>query len=185
MSIMVIAEHLNGAFTDATFEALAVARSLASQTGGPVEATVVGAGAETMAASLGGADRVIAVDDGAAAFDPSGHAAVAAEIVSARDSQIVLVPYTSVGMDVASHIATSCDLPLVSYCQAVDADGGLSATCQLYAGKIEADVSVDGDRAVFALLSGAGQADDGRSGGGGEVEVASAVPGPPVRHSWS
>ncbi|MDH3500107.1 MAG: electron transfer flavoprotein subunit alpha/FixB family protein, partial [Acidimicrobiia bacterium] len=65
----------------------------------------------------------------------------------------------------------ACDLPLVSYCQAVNAAGGLSATCQLYAGKLEADVEVEGQRAVFALLAGAGDADAGRAAGSGAVET--------------
>ena len=177
--VMVITEHLQGSFTDATFEAMAVARTLAGQTGGSVEAAVVGGGAEAMAASLGGADRILVLDDGGSAFDPTGHAALHANLVASRSPKIVLVPYTSVGMDVASHIAIGNDLPLVSYCQSIDAESDLTATCQLYAGKIEADVTVEGDRAVFALLSGAGQAEAGRSGGVGEVEVLSEAAGAP------
>lgn len=166
--VMVITEHLQGSFTDATFEAVAVARTLAGQTGGAVEAAVVGN--EAMAGLLGGADRVLVVDADPA-FDPSAHAALLADVVARRAPKIVLVPYTSVGMDVASHVATACDLPLVSYCQSVDAAGELTATCQLYAGKIEVDVTVEGERGVFALLAGAGDAEAGRSGGAGAVEV--------------
>jgi electron transfer flavoprotein alpha subunit len=83
----------------------------------------------------------------------------------------VLVPYTSMGMDVASDMAVRSARPLVSFCTKVDAGSGLGATCQLYAGKIEADVVVEGDRAIFAVLSGSGDADGGRSGGAGVVET--------------
>ena len=168
MSVLVITEHLSGSFTDATFELLALGKSL----GGDLEAAVIGSGVGGLAGELGAADRVLVVDDPALeSFNPDGHAATAAALVAKQEPDIVLVPYTSTGMDMASHIAAANDLPLVSYCQAVEADGGLTATCQLYAGKIEADVEVDGDRAVFSVLAGAASAADGKGDGSPEVET--------------
>lgn len=173
--ILVYVEHLNGAVTDATYELIATARSLAGQTGGSVDAAVIGSGASALAGSLGGADRVLVADtDALGAFNPQGHAAVFADVVQRREPAITLVPYTSVGMDVGNHVAASSGLPLVSYCLAVDAGDGITATCQLYSGKVEADVSVDGDRAVFAMLAGAASADDGRAGASGAVETIDA-----------
>ncbi len=172
MSVLVITEHLSGAFTDATFELLALGRSLTTATGGDLEAAVIGSGAAGMTGELGIADRVLVVDDPSLeSFNPDAHAATAAALVEKREPSIVLVPYTSTGMDMASHIASLNDLPLVSYCQSISAEGGLRATCQLYAGKIEADVEVDGDRAVFAVLSGAASAAEGRTDGSAEVEA--------------
>jgi len=169
--ILVYVEHLNGEVTDATFELVSVARSLAGQTGGSVDAAVIGSGASDLAGSLGGADRILVGDtDALGAFNPQGHASVFAGIVSDRSPAVTLVPYTSVGMDVGNHVAASCGLPLVSYCLKADADDGLTGTCQLYGGKVEADIEVDGDRAAFAMLAGSGSADDGRSGGAGAVE---------------
>jgi electron transfer flavoprotein alpha subunit len=173
--ILVYVEHLNGAVTDATYELIATARTLASQTGGSVDAAVIGSGASALADSLGGADRILVADtDALGAFNPQGHAAVFADVVEGREPAITLVPYTSVGMDVGNHVAASSGLPLVSYCLAVDAGDGITATCQLYSGKVEADVSVDGDRAVFAMLAGAASADDGKAGGAGAVETVDA-----------
>ena len=168
-SVLVITEHLNGSFTDATFELLALARSLATES--EVEAALVGSEVSAMASQLGAADRVVVVDDPSLeVFSPDGHAAALAALVAQRNPKIVLVPYTSTGMDVASHVATRCGMPLVSYCRSIDVSDGLSATCQLYAGKIEADVTVEGDRAVFAVLAGAAPAADGRRDGSPEVE---------------
>ncbi len=169
--ILVFVEHLNGEVTDATYELLATARTLAAQTGGSVDAAVIGAGATGLAASLGGADRVLVADtDALGAFNPQGHAAVFSGLVASREPALVLVPYTSVGMEIGNQVAVANSLPLVSYCLSVDASTGLSATCQLYSGKVEADVVVDGERAVFAMLAGAASADDGRSGGAAVAE---------------
>ncbi|MEN8239683.1 MAG: electron transfer flavoprotein subunit alpha/FixB family protein [Actinomycetota bacterium] len=176
--ILVFVRHLGGEVTDATYELIATARSLAGQTGGSVDAAVIGTGAAGLAGSLSGADRVLVADtDAFGAFNPQGHAEVFASIVADRQPAITLVPYTSVGMDVGNQVAAGSGQPLVSYCLKVDAGDGLTATCQLYSGKVEADVEVDGDRAVFAMLAGAASADDGRSGGAGTVEaIAIDVP---------
>jgi electron transfer flavoprotein alpha subunit len=164
MTVLVLTEHLQGAFTDATFEALAVARNL----GGPVEAVL--AGPASMAGQLGGADTVLVVEDPALeSFIPEAYARVYAALVAERQPEVVLVPYTSMGMDVASEVSMRCGLPLVSYCIDVRVEAGLSATCRLYAGKIEIDVDVPGGRGLFAMLSGSAAAAGGRSGGAGEV----------------
>ncbi len=174
--ILVYVEHLGGEVTDAAYELIATARTLAGDTGGSVDAAVIGTGAADLASSLTGADRILVADtDALGAFNPQGHAEVFTSLVEERDPAITLVPYTSVGMDVGNHVAAATDQPLVSYCLKVDASDGLTATCQLYAGKVEADVEVDGDRAVFAMLAGAASADDGRSGGSGAVENIEAA----------
>lgn len=165
--VFVITEHLQGELTDTSFELVAMARELA--TDGQVVAGLVGSDVGALASQLGGADRVVVVDDPAfEQFSPDGHAGVFRSL--ADGFSVVLVPYTSMGMDVASVIAAADEIPLVSFCTDVTVDDGLKATCQLYAGKIVADVAVDGDRAVFAVLSGSASADDGRQGGAGTVE---------------
>jgi electron transfer flavoprotein alpha subunit len=172
--VLVITEQLGGSFTDATFELLALGRELAGATGEDLEAVVIGSDVAAMAGELGAADRVLVIDDPALeSFNPDGHAAASSALVTDREPRIVLVPYTSTGMDMASHIATGSGLPLVSYCQSIDASDGLAATCQLYAGKLEADVTVDGGRAVFAVLAGAASAADGRGDGSPEIESIS------------
>ncbi len=170
-NILIYAEHLNGEITEASFELIALARGLVASTGGTVEAAIIGKGADDLADQMGGADTIlVGASDSLGEFNPQGHAAVFTGLITSREPVITLVPYTSIGMDVASVAAAATDLPLVSYCLGVTADDGLSATCQLYGGKVEVDIDVDGDRAIFAMLSGCASADDGRSGGAGDVE---------------
>ena len=170
-NILIYAEHLNGQVTDATFELIALARGLASSTGGTVEAAIIGTGAGSLANQLSGVDTILVGEsDDLGEFNPQGHAAVFTSVITSRGPAITLVPYTSIGMDIASVAAAATDLPLVSYCLGIDVDDGLAATCQLYGGKVEVDVEVDGDRAIFAMLSGCASADEGRSGGAGSIE---------------
>ncbi len=177
--VFVVTEHLQGAFTDITFQLIALGRRLAGELGGSVVAGVAGDGVANMAPQLSGADTIVVVDTPAlAGFNPEGHALAFSSIIGARGSAVVLVPYTSTGMDIAASVAVAADLPLVSFCQDVRAAGGLQATCQLYGGKIEADVAVAGGRAVFAVLSGAAAASEGRAGGAATIEHAEADLGP-------
>jgi len=170
-NILVYVEHLSGEVTEASFELIALARRLASTTGGSVDAAIIGSGVDTLSADLAGADTILVGEtDAFGAFNPQGHAAAFAGLVADRQPKVTLLPYTSVGMDVASATSAGCDLPLVSYCLDVDAQNGLSATCQLYGGKIEADVEIEGDQAIFAMLAGCAPSDEGRSGGVGAVE---------------
>lgn len=171
-NVMVYAEHLQGRITDATYELLALGRRLAASSGGEVEAVLLGDGVASLASELGGADVVLVGESARlSGFDPEGHARALAGVVEARGPSIVLLPYTSTGMDLAGDVASATGLPLVSYCQDIRVEGPMTATCQLYAGKVLAEVAVDGNRAVFAVLSGAAPADEGRNGGAGRVET--------------
>lgn len=167
--VFVVTEHLQGELTETSFELIAQARSIASQTGGQVVAGLVGSGISDLSTQLGGADRILVVDDAVfESFNPDAQSDVISSLM--EGCSVVLVPYTSMGMDVASAISTTSGMPLVSFCTSVNTEDGLGATCQLYAGKIEAEVTVDGDRAIFAVMAGSASADDGRSGGAGQVE---------------
>ncbi len=169
--VFVVGEHLQDAVTEVTFELIGMARELAAASGGQVIAGLVGSGVTGLAATLGGADRILVVDDAALElFNPEAHAAVFASLLSGTGASVALVPYTSTGMEISSHLSESANRPLVSFCTSVKIEGGLGATCRLYAGKIEADVEIAGDGAIFAVLSGSSPAAAGRSGGGAVVE---------------
>ncbi len=171
--VFVITEHLQGILTETSFELLAMARGIAGS--GKVTAGLVGSGVGDLASQLGGADAIVVVDDPAfEVFNPEGHARVFAALVDESQAPVVLVPYTSMGMDVASDLAARSGMPLVSFCTSVGAEGALGATCRLYAGKIEADIEVDGERAIFAVLAGSTPAEQGRSGGAAIVETVSS-----------
>ncbi len=168
--VFVVGEHLQGEVTEVTFELLAIARDLVAASSGKVIAGLVGSDMGEIAGGLGGADLILVVDEpGFEIFNP-GHARVFESLAATSGAAVILVPYTSTGMDVSSSLAEMVDVPLVSYCTSVSAEGGLTATCNLYAGKIEADVTVDGDRAIFAILAGSAPAAAGRTGGAAVVE---------------
>ncbi len=172
-NVAVIVEHLEGKVADVTFELLGKGRELADALGGSLSAVLLGHQVQELAGQLGAADKVLSVDHPAlASFNPDTYCKAATEAVRYIQPAVVLVPYTSMGMDMASGVATSLNLPLVSYVMDIQADGGqLKVTSQLYGGKMNAESAVEGDAAVLSVLAGAYPVEAGRKEGQPTVEA--------------
>ena len=98
---------------------------------------------------------VAAIDGTLGLPTAEAYARIALEVVEAEAPDLVLVAYSSVGLDVAPDLALRCGLPLVSYVVSLTrAESRLSAVSQLYGGKVLASVDVDG-RAVLMINPGA------------------------------
>jgi electron transfer flavoprotein alpha subunit len=152
--VLVVTEHLNGALGDVSFELLAAGRKLAGELGGSCAALLVG-GTTGMVGQLGAADKVLTVE-GEADYNPERHAACVLAAVAAQSPQVVLVPSTSMGMDLAATVAARSGRPLAAYCVAVEAAGGaVQATSQLYGGKMHAVTELGATPCVLAVLPGA------------------------------
>jgi electron transfer flavoprotein alpha subunit len=179
--ILVLVEHRSGVVLDPTYELLGRARALATQTGGQSVAVVLGSGVDPLVASLGVADRVIAVDDPAfTEFSPSSYQAALVPIVHDLAPTLVLVANTGPGMDTAAGLSAATGLPLAAYATGVAIEGGAPiVTCQLYAGKIEARVRFANGRGIATVVAGAFPTEAGMGAGSPAVErmAAPAVDG--------
>ncbi len=171
--VLVMAEHLNGALTDITFEMLVQGKALAGKTGGKLAALLVG-GTADMAGQLGAADRVYIVP-GDGNFHPQVHGAALRAAVQAKSPQVVLVGSTSTGMDLASPLAAELNLPLAAYCTSLAWEGGsLKATSQLFGGKMNAITDLGSGPCVVMVMPGYANPDQGRQAGSPAVEPISA-----------
>jgi len=174
--ILVIAEHLDGSIADISFEMVAKAKELASGTGGQVIAAVLGSGMGNAAGSFN-SDTTVYVDDAVLGnFNPEAYAKVVEALVAEKSPKIVMLGYTSMGMDIAAWLSAKTGKPCVSYVNNLSVDGDMVvATSQLYGGKMEAEVSVEGDLAIATMLAGSFPADGGK-GSTSVEQVASPVP---------
>jgi len=175
--VLVVAEHLDGTLADSTFELLGKANELAHAGGGQSVVALVGAPA--LADELGAADRVVTVDHPALrsyTAEAWEHAVTA--VVEAVQPRLVLVSTATIGLDLAGALATRSDAALVSYAVDLARDGDdIVATAQIYGGKLLAEVGIDGERAVVAVIAGSFPAAAGRGGSGATVEAIDAPPG--------
>ncbi|MGE0005014.1 MAG: electron transfer flavoprotein subunit alpha/FixB family protein [Parvibaculaceae bacterium] len=140
MKILVCAEAVAGEVAPTTLELINAARALLSGSAGEVIAFCAGAAPAKAQAVLGMADRLVYAAADAQSLVPAcvyGEAALAVMVAEAPD--LVLVPYSANGLDVAPFIAARRDLPLTSYAVALEKSAnGIAVTSQIYGGKIRA-----------------------------------------------
>lgn len=167
--VLIVAEHLDGALTDMTFELIAAGKALAAELGGSCVAALIGGGDE-LAGQLGAAAKVYRVDGPAfAGFNPESHLAALKVCVAAASPRAVLLGYTSTGMDLSSSLAMALSWPMASSCRSLRVDdGGIQAVANLYGGKLDVTVELGEGPCVISMLAGATSADAGRGGGAPE-----------------
>lgn len=151
MTVLVIAEQVEGVFRKVTFEALSAARKL----GADVNAVVLGSGIEEAAAELGkfGAAKILAADDAALAdYTVDAYTNVLAEVISQARPAVVILGATTQGKELAGRLSARLDAGLATDCVALKMeDGQITATRSIYGGKVLADVTLIGEPVIVAL----------------------------------
>lgn len=150
MKFLICTETRGGKLESVSLEMLAAARAVALP-GDEVVALVVGSSAEDAAARLGAADRIItAIAPDLTTPTAEAYARIARDIVATEAPDLIVAPYSATGLDVAPELAARCDLPIVAYVVRLDrGDDGLTATSQIYGGKVMARTSITGPAIVM------------------------------------
>jgi electron transfer flavoprotein alpha subunit len=171
--VLIVAEHSGGELSDATFELLGKGRELAGAWGGQCAVALLGD--PGLAGALGAADLVLTMEHAAlAAYTPEAYEHALAQLIEQRQPRLVLVPNTTLGMDLGAGLSAAWQAPLVAYVvDLASEDGTLVATSQVYGGKLLAEAVLDGDRAVCTVVAGSFPAGAGRGGGGAATETVS------------
>jgi electron transfer flavoprotein alpha subunit len=151
--ILVITEHMDGKFSDVSFEMVGKAKELASALGGQAVAVVVGGG---VSSNVFASDSTIHVDDAALSnFNPEAYGKVIEALVKEKSPKVVMFGWTVTGMDVAAWLSARTGAPLAAYAKDVRVDGGgIVVSSQVYGGKLMAEVAPEGDMAIVACLAG-------------------------------
>jgi len=168
--VLVLAEHVDGVLAESTFELLGKARELAGAWGGRTHAALLGA--PELAGQLGAADVVhVAEHPAVEHYNAEAYEKLLAELLEAVGPRLLLTSTSTPGMDLGAALAARWDAPLVASVVALAADGAtLVVTAQIYAGKLMADVALDGPRAVCTVIGGSLPAGAGRSSATPAVE---------------
>lgn len=161
--ILVITEHLDGKVADISYELVGKARELAIAWGGRAVAVMLGSGAASLAGGFA-SDATLYVDDPALAdFNPEAYGRVIAALVAEKSPRITMFGNTSQGMDLAAWLSAKTGQPCIAYVNNLAVEAGtLTATSQIYGGKIMAEATPDGDGVIVAVLAGTFPADAGR-----------------------
>jgi electron transfer flavoprotein alpha subunit len=159
--IFVITEHMDGKFSDVSFEMMGKARELASALGGQAVAVVIGGGVD---ANVFASDATIHVDDAALSnFNPEAYGKVIEALVKEKSPKFVLFGWTITGMDLAAWLSARTGAPCAAYAKDVRVEGGaVVVSSQVYGGKLTAEVAPEGDMAIVACLAGSFPAEAGQ-----------------------
>lgn len=151
--ILVITEHMDGKFSDVSFELVGKAKELASALGGQAVAVVVGSG---ITSNVFASDSTIHVDDAALSqFNPEAYGKVIEALVKEKSPRLVMFGWTAIGMDIAAWLSARLGKPCVAYVRDLCIENGaLIANSQVYGGKMIAEVAPEGDMAIAACLAG-------------------------------
>ncbi|MCK6584036.1 MAG: electron transfer flavoprotein subunit alpha/FixB family protein [Anaerolineales bacterium] len=151
--VFVIIEHMDGKFSDVSFEMVGKAKELASAFGGQAVAVVVGGG---VSSNVFASDSTIHIDDAALSnFNPEAYGKVIEALVKEKSPKVVMFGWTVTGMDVAAWLSARTGAPLAAYAKDVRVEGGgIVVSSQVYGGKLMAEVAPEGDMAIVACLAG-------------------------------
>ena len=176
--ILVFIENKGGAVNRSSLEAIAAAQSFGSELQQPVTAVVLGADVSGLAQDIAAYDiaRVICVNDPKLAeYTPDAYADALEQIVKQTDPNLVFLTHTYQVRDFAPKLAARFQKSLISDCIRAKAENGkIGFTRRIFLGKLDADVSSDGEAPVFATFqSGAYRPDHATKGGSAAVENVS------------
>ena len=158
VSVLIIAEHLEGRLAPSTPELITTGRRLAAALGGDerdARILVLGSGVRELAGLLAGytLDVLLAEHPALAEYTGDGYVQAVRGIVESTTPRVVLVAHTSQGYDFAPALAGAMDLPLVTSCLALDVEADrLVATRRLLNEKVQAQVEIRSERPIVVTM---------------------------------
>lgn len=154
-SVFVITEQRNGTFRNVSFEVVSEGRRLADKLGGSVIAIVLGNGVFEIADQLAqyGADKVLVADnDIFKNYSAEGYTATIAAAIKNVDPQVVLLPASALGKDLAPRLTARLGVGLATDCVELSvSDGKLVAKRPMYAGKVLANYQFNASPNIASL----------------------------------
>ncbi len=161
MRVLIYSEVHQNIVSSATRELVTFARQLAGAAG-RVEALLAHASAEDLVKDVGAVDEVIAVKHEALAqYNPQAQLACLLTAVAARKPDIVLLAYTSAGLDLGPALSARLGWPMASYCTGAKlAADEIVTSCQIYGGKLTASIGLK-PPAVIMMTPGSAAEDTG------------------------
>ncbi len=168
MTVLAVAEHRQGELRDVSLEAVTAGRELADDTGGDLHVAVISGDVDGYADDLAvdGVDKVHKVGYGDE-FNHDVYTQAVEQLYEAVDASALLIPNTVNGLDYAPAVTGRLDIPLVTDVVDFDADGQLTATREMYGGKVETELDVEGSE--FAVSIRPTEWEPAEAGGDAEV----------------
>ena len=168
MSVLIVTEQQGGQWHKMSWEAVAAGQQIAKLLEAEAFAAVVGSGVESLGSEVAKykLSEVILCDHKLLGeYTPDGFSLALRQVIEELKPEVVIFSHTYQVRDFAPKLAASFGKPLLSDVVGVTReDGGLVFVRQLFQGKLNADVSVEGEAPFFvSVQSGAFRGDAAES----------------------
>jgi electron transfer flavoprotein alpha subunit len=149
VSVLIVAEHLQGRVRDVTYELVTAAREL----GGPVTVAVIADDPPALDVSREGVDEVVHVQVAPAEFENDVYQAALESVVAERQPEVVLLGFTVNSMGYGGAVAAKLGLGFASDVFGVAREGeSVIATRAFYGSKVHAELEFPSGKPVLLLL---------------------------------
>ena len=156
MSILVVVEQRAGKLNRVSWETLTAGQAIASETGWPLEAAVVGGSVAAIAGEVAAKKvaKVFAIENAKLElYTPDAFAAALKQFITSKQPKLVLMPHTYQVRDFVPKLATAMGQTVISDAIGYKKDGEkLLFTRQMFQGKFAADVSFTGNPPWFVTF---------------------------------
>lgn len=168
-TILIVVEQREGKLNRVSWETITAGQAIATATGWPLEAAVVGGSASAIATEVAGKKvaQVYAIESPQLEpYTPDAYAAALKQFLGSKQPKLVLMPHTYQVRDFVPKLATAMGRTVISDCIGFKYEGGtLAFTRQMFQGKLAADVSFTSDAPWFATFqNGAFRGDKAEAG---------------------
>lgn len=182
--ILVIAQERQKALADSSLELLTLAQRLAKDLETEAKCALLGEDGEELAQELAmyGAHVLLVESPSLKNFHPSLHLQAIEAIIQKEAPRIVMTGQTAQGVDFMPALAVKAKLPFIP--DIVDLfveEGQLRAIRQVYAGKVNAHISVKGEETLLVTVRASSFPAPEKRGGGEVISYPLAVEGDPRR----
>jgi electron transfer flavoprotein alpha subunit len=176
MKILLVTEQRQGKWNNTSFETLAAAQQIATETSGAVSALAVGKGVSALADDLASKNvaEVLKVEhDLLESYTPDGYCVVLKQVVESSKPDLVLFPHTYQVRDFAPKLAAMLGKGMIGDCVGYrNENGKLIFVRQMFQGKTAADVTFQSPAPWFASFqAGAFRADQVAANASGKAPV--------------
>jgi electron transfer flavoprotein alpha subunit len=155
--ILVLIEHQDGHPDELSLQALALARAMGTE--GPLEALLIGPGANNAARELGAhgvTTAHIAEDDRLAAYAPAAWARCLTDVAKHASPSAIVAAGSNRGNEVMAHVAARMDLPFAANCTKASEDGMVKRI--RWGGSLLEEARIDGSPLLLSCAPHAVQA---------------------------
>lgn len=176
MSILVFIEHKDCALNRVSLEAVAAAQSIGRDLGLKVTAVIPCDKDCSLAQEIAAYDIekvIVAKNEKLNIYTPDGYADAFERVIKATNPQYVVMAHTYQVRDFAPKVAARLGKEVLGDCIRYTNDGGdLVFTRRIFLGKLDADMTIEGDAPYFvSFQSGAFRGDNAAKGGSAQTET--------------